>query len=160
MSFLDHFNHLSLIRHLANNVSLAPSIILQGYHPKIDCVAEIWLLYSGAGLNLRDRVFGEVEKNSFIALHAKWANALKAVYPALEVCSEESYSVQGVGHDQLMDILLIGWWWGNWESASPSFWFQPDWGLHAVRSIHLTSSTWWGFQYLQNSSKGVAQNII
>ena len=24
------------------------------------------------------------------------------------------------GHDQLMDILLIGWWWGNWESASLS----------------------------------------
>ena len=72
MSFLDRFNHLSLIRRLAN-VSLAQSIILQGYHPKNDCVAEIWLLYISAGLNLRDRVFGEVEKNSFISLHAKWA---------------------------------------------------------------------------------------
>ena len=26
--------------------------------------------------------------------------------------------------------------------------------------MQLTSSTWWGFQYLQNSSKDVAQNII
>ena len=24
--------------------------------------------------------------------------------------SEESYSVQGAGHDQLTDIFLIGWW--------------------------------------------------
>ena len=29
-----------------------------------------------------------------------------------------------------------------------------------VVSIQLTSSTWWGFQYLQNSSKDMAQNII
>ena len=28
-----------------------------------------------------------------------------------------------------------------------------------VGSIQLTSSTWWGFQYLQNSSKDIAQNI-
>ena len=35
------------------------------------------------------------------------------------------------GHDQLMDILLIGWWWGNWESASSTFWFQLVWGLCA-----------------------------
>ena len=29
-----------------------------------------------------------------------------------------------------------------------------------VGSIQLTSSTWWRFQYLQNSSKDMAQNII
>ena len=29
-----------------------------------------------------------------------------------------------------------------------------------VGSIQLTSSTWWGFPYLQNSSKDMAQNII
>ena len=34
-------------------------------------------------------------------------------------------------------------------------------GIQAlVSSIQLTSSTWWGFQYLQNSSKDMAQNII
>ena len=41
-----------------------------------------------------------------------------------------------------MDILLIGWWWGNWESASSTFWFQPFWGLcacgqHTVNFSHL-----------------------
>ena len=29
-----------------------------------------------------------------------------------------------------------------------------------VGSVQLTSSTWWGFQYLQNSLKDVVQNII
>ena len=29
--------------------------------------------------------------------------------------------------------------------------FQPVWGLRLVGSKQLTSSTWWGFQYLQNS---------
>ena len=33
--------------------------------------AEMWSLYSGAKSNLRDRVLGEVEKNSFIALPGK-----------------------------------------------------------------------------------------
>ena len=32
-------------------------------------------------------------------------------------------------HDQLMDIL--GWWWGNQESTSSTFWFWLVWGLHA-----------------------------
>ena len=33
--------------------------------------AETWPLYTGAELNLGDRVLGEVEKNSFIACQAK-----------------------------------------------------------------------------------------
>ena len=32
--------------------------------------------------------------------------------------SEKSYSVQGAGHYQLLDTVVIGWWWGNWESVS------------------------------------------
>ena len=44
--------------------------------------------------------------------------------------SEESYSVWGTGHGQLLDILLIGGWWGPWESASSTFWFQLVWGLY------------------------------
>ena len=48
--------------------------------------------------------------------------------------------------DQLMDILLIGWWWGNrvifQESASSTFWFQPIWSLpacgqHVINFIHV-----------------------
>ena len=34
-----------------------------------------------------------------------------------------------------------------------SFWFHMIWGLRAVGSIWLTSSTWWQFQHLPNSSK-------
>ena len=61
-------------------------------------------------------------------------------------------------------ILLIGWWWGNWESASSTFWFQPAWGLYGadvlVGSTQLTSSSWWGLQNLENSSKDMTQNIM
>lgn len=34
-------------------------------------------------------------------------------------------------HDQLVEILLIDWWWGNQESTSSTLWFQLVWGLHA-----------------------------
>ena len=43
--------------------------------------------------------------------------------------------VQRGGRDQLVDLLLIGWWWGKWESASSTFWFQPVWGLVLVGNI-------------------------
>ena len=56
--------------------------------------------------------------------------------------SEESYSVQGTGLDQLMDSLLIGWWRGSWESETSIIWFQPVWGLRicgqqTVNFFHL-----------------------
>ena len=39
--------------------------------------------------------------------------------------------------EQLVDILLIHWWWGNrvvfQELTSSIFWFQPVWVLHACR---------------------------
>ena len=55
------------------------------------------------------------------------------------------------------DILLIGGWWANWELTSSTFWS----GVDVLRvSSQLTTSTWWGFQCLQNSSKDLAQNII
>ena len=46
------------------------------------------------------------------------------------------------GRDQLVDILLIGWWGDKWESASSIFRFQPVWvlracGQHAVNLSHL-----------------------
>ena len=56
---------------------------------------------------------GEVEKKSFTALPGKggyWANALKIVCPDLErVVRGFIAMVQRGGHDQLVDILLIGW---------------------------------------------------
>ena len=50
--------------------------------------------------------------------------------------------VQRGGCDQLMDILLIGWWEGKWELASSTFWFQQVWGLnacgqHTINFSHL-----------------------
>ena len=50
------------------------------------------------------------------------------------------------GLDQLVDILLTGWWGGKWESASSTFWFQLVWGLHAceqhtVNFSHLVGSS-------------------
>ena len=41
----------------------------------------------------------------------QWANIIPlrlCVHPGGS--SEESYSVQGAGYGQLMDVLLIGWW--------------------------------------------------
>ena len=51
-------------------------------------IAEIRPLYTSAGLNLGDRVLGEAERNSFVALPGKGGhsglNTLKTVCPALE----------------------------------------------------------------------------
>ena len=63
-----------------------------------------------------------------------------------------------------MNILLIGWWWGNWvifqESASSAFWFQTIWSLpacgqHAVNFIHVVKVLLYAKQL-----KNMAQNII
>ena len=72
--------------------------------------------------------------------------------PSLE-CIVRSFAVVFQrGGDQLVDILLMGWWWGKWESASATFWFQQVWVYALVGSIQFPS-TWRGFQYLQNNSK-------
>ena len=79
----------------------------------IRTVAETWLLFTSAKLKRRDRVLGGVEKRSFISLPGKGAqNELmpSKLCPALEGVVRSLYSVQGAGRDQLVDILLIGWW--------------------------------------------------
>ena len=70
----------------------------------------------------------------------------------------EGFGVRG----QLVDILLVGRWWGNRESTSSlTSWFQLVWGgVGSVISMWLTSPTWWGFKYLQNNSKDMDQNTI
>ena len=55
--------------------------------------------------------------------------------------------------DPFVDILLIGWWWGFWESASSTFWFQQVWGLHTCGQYAVNFFYLVGFPYLQNSSK-------
>ena len=57
------------------------------------------------------------------------------------------------GRDLLVDILLIGWWWGNWESASSAFWFQPVWGLPACGQHALDFSHLVGVSVSAKSSK-------
>ena len=48
---------------------------------------------------------------------------------------------------QCVDILLIGWWWGKWESAS-----DPIWDL-LVSTIRLPSA-WWGFSIFRTARDG------
>ena len=58
-------------------------------------------------LNLRDRVLGEVEIGLLLSQRGPLqANALETVCPTRGFI----VLVQAAGHDQLMDILLIGWW--------------------------------------------------
>ena len=76
------------------------------------------------------------------------AHALKTVCPNLEgEVRSFTVMVQREGRDQLVDILLIGWWGGKWELASSAFWFNRSGVYVLVGSIELTSPTWWGFQY-------------
>ena len=87
----------------------------------------------------RHRVFGEVE-NSSLLCQTEGTKAGECTQDCVThpgIGSEESYSVQGTRCDQLMEILLTGWWWGNWELASPTFWFQPVWGLCACGLLLL-----------------------
>ena len=106
-------------------------------------VAKIQLLYPSTKLNLRDRVLGEIEKNSFIALPDKGCQCPQnCVFQSGGGVRSSIVMVQRGGHDQLMDILLIGWWWGYWGSATSTFWFQLVCGLctcgqHMVNFFHL-----------------------
>ena len=62
--------------------------------------------------------------------------------------------------DQLMDVLLTGWWGGNQESASPARQFLVPWGLHvygqfATNFFHLV-----GVSVSAKQLKDLAQNVI
>ena len=50
--------------------------------------------------------------------------------------------VQKGRYDQLVDILLIGWWGGKRESASSTCWFQLVRGLRDCGQHTITSLTW------------------
>ena len=62
--------------------------------------------------------------------------------------------------DQLLDIF----WLVDGEVIGSQYHRAPSVNLSGVHvlmgNIQLTSSTWWRFRYLQNSSKDMAQNII
>ena len=38
-----------------------------------------------------------------------------------------SFNISPSNEYSVLNIHLIGWWWGNWESASSTFWFQLIW---------------------------------
>ena len=64
-------------------------------------VAKIWGPSTGAGLNLVDRVWGELERNGSIALpgkggHCRLMPSRLCVHPGEG--SEPSYNIQGAGH--------------------------------------------------------------
>ena len=61
--------------------------------------------------------------------------------------------------DQLVDFLVIGWCWGNQEAVSSTYWFQKSRVYMLMGNMELTSSTWWGIWYLQNSLKDIAQKL-
>ena len=61
---------------------------------------------------------------------------------------------------QLVDILLIGWWWGNWESIPSSFWFQPVWDLSACGQHTVSVSYQVGVSVSAKQLIRHAQNII
>ena len=62
--------------------------------------------------------------------------------------------------DQLIEILLVGWQWGNWESAPSNFWLQPVWGLQACGQRKVNFFQLVGVLVYANSSKDMAQDII
>ena len=70
-------------------------------------------LSTGAESNLRDRVLGEVEKDSFIALPGKVGkpgSCPQITCPNLGKIGRSFLVTFQRGHDQLVDILLMGWW--------------------------------------------------
>ena len=73
--------------------------------------------------------------------------------------SEESSSIQRVGYDQLMAILLVGGEVIGSQHHQPS---DSSWsGVYVLMgSIKLTSFTWRGFQCLQNTSKDMTQYFL
>ena len=71
-------------------------------------------LYISAKSSLGDRVLGEGEKDSFITLPGKGGHSglltQKTMCPHLERIVRSFIAVVQRGHDQLVDILLKGWW--------------------------------------------------
>lgn len=68
---------------------------------------------------------GAVEKNRACALSGKGGTS-RLIPSKLEQWWRVLRSKSR--HGQLIDILLTGWWWGQWESVSSTFFFQSGLG--------------------------------
>ena len=112
--------------------------------------------FTTVGINLKDRVLGEVELNSFIVLPCKGDH--RWLMPKIHDVLPTEFKELGVVSSWTF-FWLVG------DEVIESQHRQPsscNWSevYKFVGSIQLTSSTWWIFQYLQNSSKDMGQNII
>ena len=121
-------------------------------------LAEIQPLYLSTGLDLGDRVRGEVEKNSFVVWSGKGGYRMRMplrlhVLPGGEVRSLTVLKEQGV-------ITSWTFFWLVGSQHHQTSGFNRSVVSVLVGCRQLTSSTWWGFEYLQKSSKDVAWNII
>ena len=101
---------------------------------------------------------GEGKGRAYCRHHARSPGELKRPAPP-EGCQgkifKDRVSERGCEVcDQLTDVLLIGCWWGNRKSTSSTSGFSLSGVCVPWGSIQ------WGFQYLQNTSKNTAQNII
>ena len=62
-----------------------------------------------------------------------------------------SFIVMGQKDGVISSWTLVGWWPGNRESASSTFWFKAVWGLHANAQHTVNFSYMVEYQYPQNS---------
>ena len=79
----------------------------------VEVMLKTWPLCTGAKLNFGDRVLGEAEKSSFIALpgkESKTGSCPQIMCPNLGKIGRGFLVTFQRGHDQLVDILLMGWW--------------------------------------------------
>ena len=100
-----------------------------------------------------ETVWGEVQKSSFYCFaRQRGADALKTMWPKLEPLAwNRAWSTHGHSSDWVELVRS--------QHHQPSCSYQPGVSV-LLGSRQLTSSTWWGFQFLQNSSKDMAQSII
>ena len=122
--------------------------------------------YSGAKSNLRDRVLGEVEVGSFISLPGKGGHS--GLMSSKLLCANLQKIVRSLivtvqrGHDQLMAILLMGWWWGKQESTSSTFrsyWFGVYILVDSIPSLIITFSLWEGVSVSAEQLKDIVVSM-
>ena len=106
---------------------------------------------------LRPGVWGEVGRNSFIALPGTggWQRRVpqNCVLPRRGQCS-------GSRVCQLVAVFLIGWWWGHWVSASSASWFPPVRGLWACGQLTVNFFHPVGAPVSADTSEDTAQNTV
>ena len=105
------------------NYKLQRNWVLGGSQCQWEVRSQIQPLCPDTELILGGRVLDHIEKiKANLCCFAgqrglQWADVLKTVCPNLEMIMSCFVLVVQRGLDQLVDILLIGWWWTNLESV-------------------------------------------